>query len=469
MTWIQNLTEAIRYIEDNLTNEIDIEEISKQVFSSGSNFQRVFNAVAGIPVGEYVRNRRLTLAGQDLRYSKAKVIDVAMRYQYDTSESFSKAFMRFHGISPSAARKHEGNLKNYRPLVINITIQGGFGMSRLILEDFDIPFSGFAGTSFINCFTSTYMFLKNISGNAQERYFFFFDTMCGRSALRCRYDGSPTEMQKMICESDFYDGGSENNIDFLFGFAGYEYQIITEQNKFQEAVTMSVDAGKPVIAKVKTGKMPYRVITGYDENTLVCPDYGNAQGKPEQPPAYEEICALYVFGEKSTQRYTILDGLKRIRQVMRCNASENVWGSYIEKLGIYKGFFDVDVDERKNRIKRVAKTMWHLFNCHNFRETFCFYDGRPDYNIPGAAVLKDEALLPLWQRIDSYPDSYNHTHDLAWGLIALDSCTDWARDTHASAYFGPLAENTIVQIEKNDAVVLECIEEAVSILEEELE
>ena len=108
--------------------------------------------------------------------------------------------------------------------------------------------------------------------------------------------------------------------------------------------------------------------------------------------------------------------------------------------------------------------MWHLFNCHNFRETFCFYD-RPECNIPGAAQLKNADLALLWQRIDGYPNSYNHTHDIAWGLIALDSCTEWERNAHASNYLGPLAESVITQIAENDAIVLDCIEKAIEILE----
>ena len=112
--------------------------------------------------------------------------------------------------------------------------------------DFTIPFSGFASTTFINCFTSVYMYLENMTlqvenstfcnewengqcnscGNCatkpqslQERYFFLFDTMCGRSSLRCRFDGAPTEMEKLINTSGWNDdGGSANNIDFLRRF-----------------------------------------------------------------------------------------------------------------------------------------------------------------------------------------------------------------------------------------------------------
>jgi len=468
MEWIQNLSTALRYIDDNLSNEINVDDVSKQVFSSSSNFHRIFKAVTGISIGEYIRNRRLTVAGQELCHGKEKVIDIAMRYGYDTPESFSKAFSRFHGITPSDAKVHGDKLKVYQPLTINITLQGGFGMSRLILENFDIPFSGFAGTSFINCFTSAYMFLEGINGSEQERYFFFFDTMCGRSSLRPRYDGNASKMQMLICKKDFYDGGSDNNIDFLFRLVGYNYNKITSSIKYSEALRKSIDSGKPIIVRLKSGKWPYRIITGYDDNSLICPDYDGAQDKPEQAPHLDEIDALYVFGDKSGQRYTIVDGLKRIRQVMNQNIYEKNWDSYMEKLGTYRGFFDVDLDEKKNRIKRVAETMWDIFNCHNFRETFCFYD-RPDVNIPGAAKLSNPDLAHLWQIIDGYPNSYNHTHDLAWGLIAIESCTDWSRDGHASNYLGPLAENTIAQIAQNDKVVLDCIEKAIAILEKETE
>ena len=123
MEWIENITKAIRYMENNLTNNISIEDVSNQIFASGSHFQRVFNVVTGITIGEYIRNRRLSQAGLDLLLTNSKVTDVAMRYQYDTSESFSKAFTRFHGIPPSLVKKHGEKLKCFDPITINIFIQ----------------------------------------------------------------------------------------------------------------------------------------------------------------------------------------------------------------------------------------------------------------------------------------------------------------------------------------------------------
>ena len=85
----------------------------------------------------------------------------------------------------------------------------------------------------------------------------------------------------MICETDFYDGGTENNIEFLFGFAGYEYRLLTDSTVFKSEIIASIDANKPLIAKVKTGDRRFRVISGYNNDTLLCPDFSNAQQKPQ--------------------------------------------------------------------------------------------------------------------------------------------------------------------------------------------
>ena len=134
MNWIQMLSKALDYVEEHLTDNISIDEISNQSYASKSHFQLIFHIVTGITIGEYIRNRRLSLAAQDLLQSNCKIIDVAMRYQYDTQESFSKAFKRFHGIPPS--RVQWGKHKLFNPLSINITIQGGFDMSFKMFDEF---------------------------------------------------------------------------------------------------------------------------------------------------------------------------------------------------------------------------------------------------------------------------------------------------------------------------------------------
>lgn len=359
---------------------------------------------------------------------------------------------------------------------------------------FAIPFCGFCGTTFINCFTSAYMFLENISvGNAdydcpqlkgvrcngcgkcqkggstpismQEKYFFLFDTMCGRSSLRCRFDGERTEPEKMICETDD-DGGTDNNVDFLFGFAGYEYRKLTAPGDFKAEIITSIDAGKPVIAKVKTGDAPYRILIGYDGDHLICPDFTNAQRKPERAPAYDELAALYIIGEKAEPRYTLVDGLKRILYVMEYNINENLWGGYTEKMGLYTSdsLNNCSAPEKKARMKRVAETMWHTFNCHNFAEVFRKYRDGGDASVYDSvgdmSKLRNPVLKELWDKIIS--PSYGYTHDLAWALIGLDECADWSR--HAAGYFGEMVELTIRQIYNNDIAVFDAIRKTIEIV-----
>ena len=124
MNWIQGIQKAIDYIESNITDEIDFEEVARQAYSSSFHFQRVFGILCGYSLGDYIRMRRLSLAGEELSKGNAKIIDIAMKYRYDTPESFSRAFTRFHGISPSEA-KHGGSVKIFTPLAVKLTLNGG--------------------------------------------------------------------------------------------------------------------------------------------------------------------------------------------------------------------------------------------------------------------------------------------------------------------------------------------------------
>ncbi len=104
MDWITGLQKAIDYIEDNLTERLDYDAIAGNAFVSGFHFQRMFSVMCGYTLGEYIRSRRLSLAGSELSSGDNKVIDVALKYGYDSPDSFAKAFARFHGVTPSAAR-----------------------------------------------------------------------------------------------------------------------------------------------------------------------------------------------------------------------------------------------------------------------------------------------------------------------------------------------------------------------------
>ena len=105
MEWVERICEAIDYIEENILEELTIAEIAKQVGISPFYFQKGFSMLCGITVGEYIRKRRLSLAGQDLMSTDQKIIDLAMQYGYESPDSFTKAFLRFHGVTPLAVRK----------------------------------------------------------------------------------------------------------------------------------------------------------------------------------------------------------------------------------------------------------------------------------------------------------------------------------------------------------------------------
>ena len=124
MDWIQGIQRAIDYVEENITKDIDFEEAAKRAYSSPFHFQRIFSILCGLSLGDYIRMRRLSLAGEELSRGSAKIIDIALKYGYDTPESFSRAFTRFHGIAPSEA-KHSGNVKIFTPLSVKLSLTGG--------------------------------------------------------------------------------------------------------------------------------------------------------------------------------------------------------------------------------------------------------------------------------------------------------------------------------------------------------
>lgn len=143
MDWITGMQKAIDYIEANLTEEIDYEKVAAQSFSSSYHFQRVFSILCGYTLGEYIRLRRLSLAGTELATGKEKVIDIALKYGYDSPDSFSKAFQKFHGITPSQARADGNMLKSFSRLSIKISLEGGSVMNYRIEEKDEIILTGY--------------------------------------------------------------------------------------------------------------------------------------------------------------------------------------------------------------------------------------------------------------------------------------------------------------------------------------
>ena len=132
MDYTKDIQLALLYIENNLTGDLSSKEIAKKAGMSEFHFQRVFSILCGFTLGEYIRYRRLSLAASELIGSEEKIIDIAFKYGYDTPESFSRAFTRFHGISPSQARNNHAVLKSYSCLSVKLILNGGNTMDYRI-------------------------------------------------------------------------------------------------------------------------------------------------------------------------------------------------------------------------------------------------------------------------------------------------------------------------------------------------
>ena len=120
LNWTEGLINAIDYIETHLIDGevLDQNTIARQAYSSPDNFRKVFHLITGYTIGEYIRNRRLSLAGEELISSNRTVTDIALEYGYDTPESFTKAFTRFHGNSPTYVRNNKSGLHNFTRIVL---------------------------------------------------------------------------------------------------------------------------------------------------------------------------------------------------------------------------------------------------------------------------------------------------------------------------------------------------------------
>lgn len=134
MDLLKNMNGAINYIEENLTNVIDFKEVARLAFCSEYHFKRMFSFLAGISLSEYIRRRRLTLAAFELKDSNVKVIDIAMKYGYNSPDSFTRAFLNLHGITPSEARTNGHSLKAYPRMTFQLSIKGGNEMNYRIEE-----------------------------------------------------------------------------------------------------------------------------------------------------------------------------------------------------------------------------------------------------------------------------------------------------------------------------------------------
>jgi len=269
MDWIDSLQRALGFMEAHLLEEgLDAEAVAKQIYVSGAHFQKIFHIITGVTVGEYIRSRRLSLAGEELLETQAKVIDLALRYGYDTPEAFTKAFTRFHGVTPTAAREgaklNEFSLKFFHPLTIQIRIEGGLMTRKLIPNVAKLYEIKSENYMFPSCMRSAMAAL----GENPAFDFAFFAGVTGDffTQLWCEPRWQYNDSYSNVCKD------TQKPIQAAFDACGYDYEYVprdgiqSSKAKYVRKIVASIDKGLPVLTYGIVGPPVCSIICGYAED-----------------------------------------------------------------------------------------------------------------------------------------------------------------------------------------------------------
>lgn len=294
MNWINIVQKALNYIEDHLLEDIHAETIAQQVFTSSAYFQRSFSIITGISVGDYIRYRRLSLAGEELSVNRMKVIDAALKYGYESPESFTKAFTRFHGVSPSALRKSACKLNYFAPLNIQINIEGGFIMSRKLIPNVE---------KLYEIKSENYMFpscMRSVMAALNEDSVYDFSFFAGISGdfftqswlkPEWRYNDSYSNVCKHTLKP----------IQYAFDACGYEFtyvsakEIQTNKDQMVKQITDSIDRGLPVLTFGIVGPPVCSIICGYAEEGNVLIGWSQFTGETIDDEIIDQVSSENYF------------------------------------------------------------------------------------------------------------------------------------------------------------------------------
>ena len=202
MEWMTAIQNAIHFIEENITENITADDVAAHVFMSSFYFQKGFSMLCGYTVMEYIRSRRLALAGGMLVSTDAKIIDIALKYGYDSPDSFTKAFTRFHGVTPSAVRRGDVMIKTFAPLKIELSLKGGYIMNYKIEKKECFTVIGASKNfSYENCKTEIPKFWNEHFANGNGKY------ICGMFGVNIDPNMSNDSFEYLI--ADLYDPTAE--------------------------------------------------------------------------------------------------------------------------------------------------------------------------------------------------------------------------------------------------------------------
>ena len=289
MDWITGIQNAINYIEAHLTEEIDYDRVARESFSSSFHFQRVFSILSGYTLGEYIRNRRLSLAGTELATGKEKIIDIAAKYGYESPDSFAKAFRIFHGITPSEARANGKKLKSFSRLSIKISMEGGSTMNYRIEEKDEMILTGYK---------------RHFSGVPNDRMDQTHDMYVNTRALQYILEGVSGNYGKTIdvitnIDDDGYDFYIANQLNEYCRNHLYEPTVLGgEFARYFENITIP----KCTYVVFETEKCKYPTGIYLDLRKKIASEWLPASGY-QLKKSPELVITNWFRGEKADQRY----------------------------------------------------------------------------------------------------------------------------------------------------------------------
>ena len=334
--------------------------------------------------------------------------------------------------------------------------------------DFKYPFWQWGGLGFYNCYAAVYMYLQGLNNEAigcnakkgndcnscsdcSEKIVNLFETIAGQTTVRQSYSGEKTKIQNELeAELGNSSNSSDKLVDFIIGFTGYDYSKVT--GEITESVTSSIDIGKPVLAKLKNDNWAgdaakgYRIITGYDGDVFLGPDYSPAADLLLSPSC-DEIKCIYVFGEQTSPKHTFLDLLIFMERVMGSDFSEGIWYDFLHKFD-YEGekLWEVDVAEIKSRFKRFSDVSgWLSCMSHSLQNAF---GDRKLLEDLGANIEKIDDLLKVIGHQTHLLHNHGYQANALWDSVnafQMDDNEKWPWDKNGLITTASLVLNAIIE------------------------
>lgn len=470
MNWLERMNDAIDYIEDHLTENIDYAAVAKRTYCSVYNFQRIFSFIIGIPVAEYIRNRRLTLAAQELHTSSTRIIDVAVKYQYESQEAFSRAFFKFHGTTPSAVRERVSYPRMYPMAVINLNREMLKPLSdeHFVLkpaEPMQLFHKGVKGPGTLRLSVSMWSYLEFIgqNNNPQQAYT-IIASLCG----------------------ELYNPGvslaSVDGIKNMLSALGFTYEIYTT-NESDSSCLSKESMKKHIINHISQTRHPVivmnelsdwcfgGVIIGYENNgdTLINWGYFPFDDSVNPQPIltksrqwYRSQTVLVVIGERKA-----LPELKSIYMTGVKHAYDSLYdGADLRNAQFYQDWKRVLAQTTEETVKEVKGShkipcTWDMLHDNHLTDTnildilteiidplWCDYAERRFY----AARFMQQAA-EYWpqakEMLTQAKDAFDTMHNLMYDYISKVDLVAGTEYINKDKFFNPDVRKEMAEIIKN--------------------